>query len=251
MLQDGITHQSFVEDLLQFARGDLPSVTALYKCFLKFSHAFGLQEIMSKNFVYFGGVTSTERNKILQPLGIEIEDLPFKYLKILLSTKKTTLVLWRLLILKIIMRISSWTVKKLSYASRIQLVQTMIFGIQAYQAQLYILPTIILKVIDAYCKSYVWSGTNEVTKKTLVAWEKLCSHMACGGLNLKNLTLWNKVTIATNCWDLTNKKDRLWISWVHSYYVKNKCVLTMVIPKQASEMVKQIIGTRRILQDSQ
>lgn len=53
--------------------------------------------------------------------------MPFKYFGIPLSTKKMSLIQWQPLIEKIIARIASWTSKKLSYAGRIQLVQTVLF----------------------------------------------------------------------------------------------------------------------------
>ncbi|XP_075092309.1 uncharacterized protein LOC142172559 [Nicotiana tabacum] len=55
------------------------------------------------------------------------------------------------LIDKIVARISSWTVKKLSYAGRIQLVQHVIFGIQSYWAQIFIMPAKVVKTIETYC----------------------------------------------------------------------------------------------------
>ncbi|KAM3198979.1 hypothetical protein P3L10_034131 [Capsicum annuum] len=179
-------------------------------------------------------------------LGFAHGELPFKYLGIPLSAIKITLVKWQPLIQKIVRRISSWTTKKLSYAGRLQLVQTVIFVIQAYWAQLYILPTSVLQMIDAYCRSYVWSGTNVVTKKDLVAWSNVCSPKDSGGLNLTNLSIWNNAAIATKCWDLANKQDRLWIKWIHSCYVKHQSIFVIPMPKQASWMVKQIIATRSV-----
>lgn len=47
-------------------------------------------------------------------------------------------------------------IKKLSYTGRTQLVQTVLFGVQAYWAQLLLLPAQVLKTIDAFCRSYLW-----------------------------------------------------------------------------------------------
>lgn len=58
-----------------------------------------------------------------------------------LATKKLSLIQWQPLIEKIVAKISSWTAKKLSYAGRVQLVQTVLFGIQFYWSQLFTLPS--------------------------------------------------------------------------------------------------------------
>lgn len=68
-------------------------------------------------------------------------------------------------------KISSWTSKKLSYEGGTQLVQTAIFGMQAYWAQLFIIPAKVTKIVDAYCRSYICSGGNVITKKALVSWK--------------------------------------------------------------------------------
>ncbi|XP_019262453.1 PREDICTED: uncharacterized protein LOC109240278 [Nicotiana attenuata] len=44
----GITHLSFADDLLLFAKGNLSSINALYKCFRQFSEASGLQANLVK-----------------------------------------------------------------------------------------------------------------------------------------------------------------------------------------------------------
>lgn len=47
--------------------------------------------------------------------------------------------------------ISSWTTKKLPYARRVQLVlQSLLFGIQAYWSQLFTIPIKVLKAIETY-----------------------------------------------------------------------------------------------------
>jgi len=36
------------------------------------------------------------------------------------------------------------------------------------------------------------------------------------------LHLWNKAAIAKTFWDLTHKQDKMWIRWIHSFYIKSK-----------------------------
>ncbi|XP_075103818.1 uncharacterized protein LOC107791096 [Nicotiana tabacum] len=199
---------------------------------------------LGKSSVYFGRVKQDVKEQILAHLGFEQGSLPFKYLGIPLSIKKIALIQWQTLIEKITAKISSWTAKKLYYGGRVQLVQSVIFGIQAYWAQLFILPAKVLKMIEALCRSYIWSGTNTITRKALVAWEKICTPKSAGGHNLINLLLWNKAAIAKICWDLAHKQEKLWIRWINAYYIKQQQLQHMPIPYQASWMVRRIIGSR-------
>lgn len=78
----------------------------------------------------------------------------------------------------------------------------------------------------------------------MVAWDKVCTPKSVGGLNLINIRLWNKVTIAKTNWDLARKQDKLWIRWKHTYYIKKSSTATVNIPTQASWMMKKIIAAR-------
>lgn len=168
-----------------------------------------------------------------------------------MSFKKIALIQWQPLIDRITRKISSWTAKKLSYAGRIQLVKSVIFGIQAYWAQLFILPSKVLKMIDAMCRSYIWSGTNTITRKSYVAWDRMCTPKSTRGMNIINLLIWNKAAIAKVCWDLAHKEDKLWIRWINAYYIKHQQIQTMPIPKQACWIVRRIIVARDVLQQTQ
>ncbi|XP_019263543.1 PREDICTED: uncharacterized protein LOC109241273 [Nicotiana attenuata] len=181
---------------------------------------------------------------MVQKFGYSRGILPVKYLGVPLTTKKMSIAQWQPLIEKVVTRISSWTAKKLSYAGRMQLVQSVLFGIQAYWSQLFLIPSKVLKTIEAYCRIYVWSGVNVITRRSLVAWDKLCTPKSAGGLNLINLKLWNKAVAAKNYWDLANKGDKMWIKWIHEYYIKGQQLSNMPIPKQASWVVRNMVEAR-------
>ncbi|XP_070044967.1 uncharacterized protein [Nicotiana tomentosiformis] len=153
---------------------------------------------------------------------VRAEILPAKYLGVPLSTKKMSLAQWKPLIEKM-----------------------------AYWSQLFLIPSKVLKTIEAYCRSYVWSGGNVITRRSLVAWKKMCTPKSAGGLDLINFKLWNKAAIAKNHWDLAHKVDKLWIKWIHSYYMKGKLVTDMPIPQQASWLVRKMIEARDVVEPTQ
>ncbi|WMV43036.1 hypothetical protein MTR67_036421 [Solanum verrucosum] len=70
-------------------------------------------------------------------------------------------------------------------------------------------------------------------------------------MNLINIRLWNQAAIAKTCWDLFQKTDKLWIRWIHSFYIKIQHFFTAPVPKQASWMVKKIFNARLILEQTQ
>lgn len=178
-----IIHICFADDLLMFSKSNASSIQVMMKYFAQFSMASGLQANMGKSCIYVGGVNQQDKNNILQSTGFSYGKLPFRYLGVPLATKKILLVQWQPLIQKMIARISTWIAKKLSHARRIQLVQSVLFGIQSYWSQLFVLPTKVIELIDGYCQSYLWSDTNTITKKALVSWSRVCSVLCFRGLH--------------------------------------------------------------------
>lgn len=59
---------------------------------------------------------------------------------------------------------------------------------------------------ETICRSYLWTGKNEISKNLLVSWEKMCLPQGAGGLNVINLCLWNKAVIAKHIWEVAMKK---------------------------------------------
>ena len=244
-----ITHVCFADDLLLFARGDLESVKAIQACFSHFSQVSGLQANLNKSSIYCGGVQKEVKQQIAQQLGYNIEELPFKYLGVPLSTKKMSILQWHPLIERIMARITSWTARKLSYAGRAQLVKIVLFGVQSYWAQMFIFSSKTIKVIESLCRSFLWSGTGQVTKKALIAWEQVCRPRSEGGLGLLNMAIWNRAAIAKLCWDLAQKEDKLWIKWIHAYYLKDQNVWQK--RDQASWMIRRIMNAKLIVDQCQ
>ncbi|XP_075083702.1 uncharacterized protein LOC142167448 [Nicotiana tabacum] len=208
-----ITHLSFADDLLLFSRDDLKwKEIELYisLAFLLVSYLLGIWE-----FPY--------------PL------------------KRSPILNGNPLIENIVARITSWTAKKLSYAGRVQLVQSVLFGVQSYWSKLFQIPVKILKLIDAYCRIFVWSGTETITKKALVSWGKMCFPRTFGGLNLLNIRIWNRAALAKTHWDLSHKDDKLWIKWIHEFYLKGQPLSIARVPQQACWIMRKILEARQTL----
>ena len=147
-----LTHMCFADDLLLFARGDVSSIRQLYSAFQLFTTASGLKANLSKSSLYFGGVNSEIQSAILEEFQFTKGDLPFKFLGVPLSDKKLSTIQFQPLVKKILDRINSWTSKLLSYAGRVQLIKSVLFSIQTYWCQVFLLPQKRIKMIQAACR---------------------------------------------------------------------------------------------------
>lgn len=127
-----LTHVCFADDLLLFTRGDVSSIRQLMEVLDRFARVSGLIANQQKSNVYFGGVDSGTKQEILDATGMTEGQLPFKYLGVPLSTQKLSMLQCQPLINRILQKMNTWAAKLLSYAGRVQLIQTVIFGIQKY-----------------------------------------------------------------------------------------------------------------------
>lgn len=126
------THLMFADDLLLFARADAISMQLLVTAFQEFSQASGLFANQHKSDAYFGGIDDTVQAELLHILGMVAGSIPFKCLGVPLSSKKLTVSQCRPLVERITSRIESWAARILSYAGRLQLIKSSLFGIQTY-----------------------------------------------------------------------------------------------------------------------
>lgn len=177
-------------------------------------------------------------------VGIKEGVLPVKYLGVPLTSKKLHLHQWQPLIDKITARMSVWTARFLSYAGRLQLIKSIVFSMQTYWSQLFVLPKSVITRIDQLCRVFLWTGKCTLSKRSLVAWDEVCKPKAQGGLGLFDTTLWNLAAVGKLLWALCHMKEKLWIKWVHAYYIKGRSVWQTPTPTRASWLIHKVLSCR-------
>lgn len=83
-----LTHLMFANDLLLFCRADYLSVSALMEQFQKFLSCSGLEANEDKCEICFVGVDDHVQQSICDALGMKKGSLPFRYLGVLLASRK-------------------------------------------------------------------------------------------------------------------------------------------------------------------
>ncbi|XP_049394711.1 uncharacterized protein LOC125859002 [Solanum stenotomum] len=244
-------HICFADDLLMYCRADLLSVRLMYATFRNFSEASGLQENTEKSFIYIVGVTNHTKQRIIEELRFIEGTLPFRYLGVPLASQKLGVNAYLPLIEKITAKITCWSAKVLSYAGRLQLIKTVLFGVHAvlfgvhaYWAQIFLLPKKAIKTTEQHCRTFLLTCDVTISKKALVSWANICLLGAAGGLHVMNLCTCNNATILKLLWDIDRKKDCLWVQWVHSYYIKTGDIYLVRIPSNASWVVRKVLEAR-------
>lgn len=124
-------------------------------------------------------------------------------------------------------RLSSWTVKSLSFAGRLLLIKTVISGITTFWCAAFILPKACIKRINSLCSIFLWKGDIESNNTARVAWEKCVLTKEQGGLGIRDLQTWNLACCIKLIWLLFFKGGLVWVAWftekvlkgsVHNYW---------------------------------
>ena len=124
-----ITHLSFADDLI-FTTANLPTINLVKEGLEEFKVASSLDINPSKSEVFFSAGPQDVKGQILDVLQFKKDTLLVKYLELPLISGRLRLKDCQPLIDKIQGKIKSWLSRKLSFASRLQLLQSVLYSIQ-------------------------------------------------------------------------------------------------------------------------
>ena len=173
-----------------------------------------------KSGFYCNGVSQERIDQVSSLTGIKRGNLPFSYLGINVSPKRLSIKDCNVLVENLVRKIRGIGFRKLSYAGRAVLIRSVLSTLHCYWARIFVIPKTVIKQIEAICRRFLWSGHESGDKMALVAWDLICKPRKQGGLDFKRLHNWNLATIAKYVWWICEKKDNLWVKWVHSIYIK-------------------------------
>lgn len=139
--------------------------------------------------------------------------LPVRYLGLPLMSRKLKINEYSPLLDKIKGKFRSWAVKSLSFAGRVQLIASVIYGIINFWISTFSLPKGCLRLIESLCSRFLWAGNIEGRSTAKVSWSSVCLPKAEGGLGLRRLSAWNNILSLRLIWLLFSGSGSLWVAW--------------------------------------
>lgn len=149
--------------------------------------------------------------------------LPVRYLGVPLISKTLSVADCTMLMKKISGMIYSWLSKNLSFAGRLQLLSSVLYGMHVYWSSIFIFLKKIIRSAEQKFNQFLWNGNEVCPAKAKVSWELICVPKKEGGLGLKRIEDWNKAAILKHIWNLFTKLGSLWVAWVKMNLLKGRC----------------------------
>lgn len=160
-----LSHLSFADDIMVFTDGSPQSLRGTLGVFEEFAKLSGLNLNIAKSTLYAGGRGKNIIEQEAVAIGLSISTLPAKYLGLPLTTKTMTRQDYEPLVEKIKQRLQNWTCKSLSFAGRLQLIQSVIYSTSNFWSSAFCLPKGCLDEIESQCSAFLWSGSPAVMER--------------------------------------------------------------------------------------
>lgn len=215
-----ISHLMFADDVMIFFDGGSSSLHGICETLDDFASWSGLRVNKDKSQLFNAGLDMVETNAAAA-YGFPIGTLPIRYLGLPLMSRKLRIAEYDPLLEKISTRFRSWVNKSLSFAGRVQLISSVIFGYINFWMSTFLLPKGCIKKIESLCSKFLWSGNIDMAKGAKVSWAALCLPKSEGGLGLRRLAEWNKTLSLRLIWLLFDNKASLWAEWQRHHHLRN------------------------------
>ena len=235
-----ISHLCFANDLLIFSEASPNSIKVVKSALVEFESLSGLKSNPSKSSFFCSGILERTKHILLSDLWMIEGHFPVRYLGVPLISSRLSAANCRALINRISGWIDSWLSRSLSYAGRLQLIAYVLYSLQAYWSNIFILPKRVIKNIEQKFNRFLWNGNNAGYAKAKVSWTDVCLPKKENGLGLKRIDVWNHSSMLRHIWSLFAHSDSIWVAWVKENLLKKKSFWSIGVSQNCSWNWKKI-----------
>ncbi|KAG7588702.1 Reverse transcriptase domain [Arabidopsis suecica] len=209
-----ITHLLFADDLLVFSNGSRKSLAGIAEVMSRFREMSGLDMNPSKSEIFFGGYSDVDARDLSVAAGITLGTFPTRYLGLPLNPTRISFATLQPFLERITSKIHAWTAKFLSFAGKIRLVSSVIYGMVNFWSSVFVLPKHFYAKVDSLCSAFLWKNKVGSASGARVAWKDICKPKDEAGLGIRLLEEFEVVFRLKQIWNFFSKSGSLWVAWL-------------------------------------
>ncbi|GAU42820.1 hypothetical protein TSUD_185780 [Trifolium subterraneum] len=185
-----LSHLAYADDLILFGEASVTQARNIKDILDTFCKSSAQKVSSEKTEIFFSrNVGWHVRKEVSEICGFGWTDNLGKYLGVPILPNGASRATFQFIMDKVGQRLSNWKAENLSFAGRVTL-----------------------------AKSFIWGDTEENKKMHLISWDKICAPKKEGGLRMRHAHNVNSAFMMCAGWNLCSKPESLWVSVIRSKY---------------------------------
>ena len=241
-----VTHLLFADDLLVFSDGSRTSLVGISAVMLELSMS-GLEMNPLKSEIFYGGYSDIEAAELSTLSGFKRGIFPTRYLGLPLNPGRLTLATMQPFLDKITGALHSWTVKCLSFAGKITLLSSVIYGMVNFWSDVFVLPKAFYAKVDSLCAAFLWRNGTSSPRGARVARTDICKPKQEGRLGIRRLEDFETIFRLKRVWNFFSVLGSLWVAWIKNHIFQRNGFWLTPDSTRFSATIRSMLQLRPIL----
>ncbi|WZZ87370.1 hypothetical protein YC2023_115949 [Brassica napus] len=136
----------------------------------QFKNWSGLDTNRTKSEIFYGGYSNIQMSVLGYLSGFKMGTFPTRYLGLPLSPKRISAATLQPFLERITSKLHSWTVKLLSFAGKVKMIYSVIYGMVNFWSSVFVLPKWFYAKVDSLCSGFLWKNSTSSAVGARVSW---------------------------------------------------------------------------------
>ncbi|GKB23123.1 RNA-directed DNA polymerase, eukaryota, reverse transcriptase zinc-binding domain protein, partial [Tanacetum coccineum] len=216
-----LSHLFYADDVIfigQWSELNIDTLVQVLECFYR---ASGLRINMCKSKIMGVNVEERKVQNAAIKLGCLVLKTPFTYLGTKVGDNMTRKEAWKVVVDKVLSRLSRWKMRTLSIGGRFTILKSVLGSIPIFHMSIFKVPSNVLKSLESIRNRFFNGQDSKSRKVSWVKWDKILTSKDKGGLWVPNLYALNRGLMLKWIWRFYSQKTSLWTKVIKAIHGVN------------------------------